>query len=70
MIYAIYYDAEFHQYKCKYKNYMVVIDMNNLMNMNAKVCPEYLVEHFYNQINDDIKPLYYEIEYYEENEYV
>lgn len=49
---------------------MVVIDMNNLMNMNAKVCPEYLVEHFYNQINDDIKPLYYEIEYYEENEYV
>lgn len=65
MTYEIYYDPAFHQYKCKYKNCMVVIDMNNLTNMNAKVCPEYLVEHFYNQINDDIKSLFCEIEYYE-----
>ena len=44
---------------------MVVIDMNNLMNMNAKVCPEYLVEYFYGKISDDLYPLFYEIEYYE-----
>lgn len=43
---------------------MVVIDMNYLMYKNANVCPEYLVEHFYGKISDDLYPLFYEIEYY------
>ena len=66
MIYKIEYQPAFNQYRCLYKNSIIVIDMNYLHHMNTHECPEYIIEHFYDKISDENKSLYFEIEEYDD----